>query len=123
MDLSQKYKLNQTNYKQRLLYFTRKLYTVFRLYLESLFSYTVKSDKGVMQEPLLSLVQEYFIRLVAGLQPGRPVGVLPPWGVIYCGCSPWPMGTQPPLAMQALITGSLPASSCFFFYFAQSLPF
>ena len=32
---------------------------------------------------------------------GRPVGVLPPWGVIAVA-APWPMGTQPPLATQAL---------------------
>ena len=39
--------------------------------------------------------------LVAGLRVGRPVGVLPPWGVIAVA-APWPMGTQPPLATQAL---------------------
>ena len=55
--------------------------------------------------------------LVAGLQVGRPVGVLPPWDLIAIA-APWPMGTQPPLATQAIITGSLPASWCFF-YFAQ----
>ena len=38
--------------------------------------------------------------LVAGLQVGRPVGVLPPWGVIAIA-APWPMGIQPPLATQA----------------------
>ena len=37
--------------------------------------------------------------LVAGLQVGMPVGVLPPWGVIAVAV-PWPMGTQPPLATQ-----------------------
>ena len=40
--------------------------------------------------------------LVAGLPVGRPVGVLPPWGVIVVA-APWPMGTQPPLVMQALM--------------------
>ena len=40
-------------------------------------------------------------RLVAGLRVGRPVGVLPPWGVIAVA-APWPMGTQPPFATQAL---------------------
>ena len=39
--------------------------------------------------------------LVAGLQVGRPVGALPPWGLIAVA-APWPMGTQPPLATQAL---------------------
>ena len=39
--------------------------------------------------------------LVAGLRVGRPVGVLPPWGLIAVA-APWPMGTQPPLATQAL---------------------
>ena len=33
--------------------------------------------------------------LVAGLRVGRPVGVLPPWGVIAVA-APWPIGTQPP---------------------------
>ena len=56
--------------------------------------------------------------LVAGLRVGRPVGVLPPWGVIVVAAL-WPMGTQPPLATQALTTGSLPAGWCFF-YFAQN---
>ena len=37
------------------------------------------------------------------VQVGRPVGVLPPWGVIMVA-APWPMGTQPPLATQALNT-------------------
>ena len=37
---------------------------------------------------------------MAGLQVGRPVGVLLPWGVIAVAV-PWPMGTQPPLATQA----------------------
>ena len=41
--------------------------------------------------------------LVAGLQVGRPVGVLLPWGVIVV-TAPQPMGTQPPLVMQALMT-------------------
>ena len=40
--------------------------------------------------------------LVAGLRVGRSVGVVPPWGVIAVA-APWPMGTQPPLATQALI--------------------
>ena len=40
-------------------------------------------------------------KLVAGLRVGRPVGVLPPWGIIAVA-APWPMGTQPPLATQAL---------------------
>ena len=40
--------------------------------------------------------------LVARLRVGRPVGVLPPWGVIAVA-APRPMGTQPPLATQALI--------------------
>ena len=40
--------------------------------------------------------------LVAGLLVDRPVGVLPPWGVITVS-TPWPMGTQPPLATRALI--------------------
>ena len=39
--------------------------------------------------------------LVAGLRPGRPVGVLPPWGVIAVAAA-WPMGTQTPLVTQAL---------------------
>ena len=34
-------------------------------------------------------------------QVGMPVGVLSPWGVIAVA-APWPMGTQPPLATQAL---------------------
>ena len=38
---------------------------------------------------------------MAGLRVGRPVGVLPPWGVIAVA-APWPMGTQPSLATQAL---------------------
>ena len=38
---------------------------------------------------------------MAGLRVGRPVGFLPPWGVIAVA-APWPMGTQPPLATQAL---------------------
>ena len=38
---------------------------------------------------------------MAGLRVGRPVGVLPPWGVIAVAAL-WPMGTQPPLATQAL---------------------
>ena len=38
---------------------------------------------------------------VAGLRVGRPVGVLPPWGVIAVAV-PWPMGTQPPRATRAL---------------------
>ena len=37
-----------------------------------------------------------------GLLVGKPVGVLPPWGVIAVAAS-WPMGTQPPLATRALI--------------------
>ena len=41
--------------------------------------------------------------LVAGLRVGRPVGVLPSWDVI-ADAAPWPMGTQPPLATQALNT-------------------
>jgi len=36
--------------------------------------------------------------LVAGLRVGRPVDVLPPWGVIAVA-APWPMGTQAPLPM------------------------
>ena len=40
--------------------------------------------------------------LVLGLLVGKPVGVLPPWGVIAVA-APWPMGTQPPLATRALI--------------------
>ena len=39
--------------------------------------------------------------LVAELRVGRPVGVRPPWGVIAV-TAPWPLGTQPPLAMPAL---------------------
>ena len=39
--------------------------------------------------------------VMAGLRVGRPVDVLPPWGVIVVAAS-WPMGTQPPLAMRAL---------------------
>ena len=39
--------------------------------------------------------------LVAGLPVGRPVGVLPPWGIIAVA-APWPRGTQPLLAIQAL---------------------
>ena len=39
---------------------------------------------------------------MARLWVGRPVGVLPLCGVIAVACSPWPMGTQPPLATQAL---------------------
>ena len=39
--------------------------------------------------------------LVAGLRVGRPVAVLPHWGVITVA-SHWPLGTQPPLAMRAL---------------------
>ena len=39
--------------------------------------------------------------LVAELPVGRPVGVRPPWGVIAVA-GPWPLGTQPPLAMPAL---------------------
>ena len=38
---------------------------------------------------------------MAGLRVGRPVGVLPHWGVI---ASHWPLGTQPPLATRALNT-------------------
>ena len=38
---------------------------------------------------------------MAGLRVGRPVGVLPPWGVIAVAAA-WPMGTQTPLATQAL---------------------
>ena len=37
-----------------------------------------------------------------GLLVGKPVGVLPPWGVIAVAAL-WPMGTQPPLATRALI--------------------
>ena len=37
-----------------------------------------------------------------GLLVGKPVGVLPSWGVIAVA-APWPMGTQPPLATRALI--------------------
>ena len=40
---------------------------------------------------------------MAGLRVGRPVSVLPPWGVIAVA-APWPMGTQLPLATQALTT-------------------
>ena len=36
--------------------------------------------------------------LVAGLRVGRPVDVLPPWGVIALA-APWPKGTQAPLPM------------------------
>ena len=39
--------------------------------------------------------------LVAGWRVGRPVGVLPHWGVIAVA-SHWPLGTQPPLATRAL---------------------
>ena len=39
--------------------------------------------------------------LVAGLRVGRSVGVLLPWGVI-AGVVPRPLGTQRPLAKQAL---------------------
>ena len=39
--------------------------------------------------------------LVAGLRVGKPVGVLPPLDVIAVA-APWPMGTQPPLAIQVL---------------------
>ena len=39
--------------------------------------------------------------LVAELRVGRPVGVRPPWGVIAV-TAPWPLGTQPPLAMPTL---------------------
>ena len=39
--------------------------------------------------------------LVAEFWVGRPVGVRPPWGVIAVA-APWPLGTQPPLAMPAL---------------------
>ena len=39
--------------------------------------------------------------LVAGLRVGRPVAVLPHWGVITVA-SHWPLGTQPPLAMREL---------------------
>ena len=38
---------------------------------------------------------------MAELRVGRPVGVRPPWGVIAV-TAPWPLGTQPPLAMPAL---------------------
>ena len=38
---------------------------------------------------------------MAGLRVGKPVGVLLPLDVIAV-VSPWPMGIQPPLAMQAL---------------------
>ena len=38
---------------------------------------------------------------MAGLPVGRPVGVLPPWGIIAVA-APWPRGTQPLLAIQAL---------------------
>ena len=44
--------------------------------------------------------------LVAGLRVGRPVGVLRPLGCIAVA-APWPMGTQPPLATQALNTFKL----------------
>ena len=37
----------------------------------------------------------------AGLRVGRPVGNVPPWGVIAVTAY-WPMGTQPALATQAL---------------------
>ena len=37
---------------------------------------------------------------MAGLRLGRPVSVLPSWGVIAVA-APWPMGTQPLLVMQA----------------------
>ena len=40
--------------------------------------------------------------LVSGLWVGRPVGVLSFWDVIAVA-APWPMGTQPPLATQALM--------------------
>ena len=44
--------------------------------------------------------------VMAGLRVGRPVGVVLPWGVItvaaYAVAAYWPMGTQPPLATQAL---------------------
>ena len=42
---------------------------------------------------------------MVGLRVGRPVGVLPPWSVITVA-APWPKGTQPPLATQALNRGS-----------------
>ena len=48
--------------------------------------------------------------LVAGVRVGRPVGVLPPWAVIAVA-APWPMGTQPPLATQALNCESFFAST------------
>ena len=38
---------------------------------------------------------------MAGLRVGKSVGVLPPLGVIAVA-APWPLGTQPPLAMWAL---------------------
>ena len=38
---------------------------------------------------------------MAGLRIGKPVGVLPPLDVIVVA-APWPMGTQPPLAIQVL---------------------
>ena len=44
--------------------------------------------------------------LVAGLRVGRPVGALPPWGVIAVAAS-CPMGAQPPLATRALTINKL----------------
>ena len=38
---------------------------------------------------------------MAGLQVGKSMGVLPPWGVIAVAAA-WPLGTQPPLVMWAL---------------------
>ena len=60
------------------------------------------------QAPLLRVsypeVPSAWRRVARGwVQVGRPVGVLPPWGVIMVA-APWPMGTQPPLATQALNT-------------------
>ena len=43
---------------------------------------------------------------MAGLRVGRPVGALPPWGVIAVAAS-CPMGAQPPLATRALTINKL----------------
>ena len=53
---------------------------------------------------------------MVGLLVGRPVGVLPPWGVIVVAV-PWPMGSQPPLATRALVIIIYYYNSYYYYYF------